>query len=93
MAETILEMLEKPKSLIRFVEDRPGHDQRYAMSSKKLEALGWSPRHDFEAAMEKTVAWYRDNRDWWRKIKSGEYREYYDRMYGQRLADSKPFER
>ena len=93
VAETILEMLEKPKSLIRFVEDRPGHDQRYAMSSKKLEALGWSPQHDFEAAMEKTVAWYRDNRDWWRKIKSGEYREYYDRMYGQRLADSKPFER
>ena len=92
VAETILEMLEKPKSLIRFVEDRPGHDQRYAMSSKKLEALGWSPQHDFEAAMEKTVAWYRDNRDWWQKIKSGEYREYYERMYGQRLADSKPFE-
>ena len=43
--------------------------------------------------MEKTVAWYRDNRDWWQKIKSGEYREYYERMYGQRLADSKPFER
>ena len=93
VAETILELLEKPKSLIRFVEDRPGHDQRYAMSSKKLEALGWSPQHDFEAAMEKTVAWYRDNRDWWGKIKSGEYREYYDRMYGQRLAESKPFER
>ena len=93
VAETILEMLEKPKSLIRFVEDRPGHDQRYAMSSKKLEALGWSPQHDFEAAMEKTVAWYRDNRDWWEKIKSGEYREYYERMYGQRLAESKPFER
>ena len=91
VAETILEMLEKPKSLIRFVEDRPGHDQRYAMSSKKLEALGWSPQHDFEAAMEKTVAWYRDNRDWWKKIKSGEYREYYERMYGQRLAGSKPF--
>ena len=93
VAETILEMLEKPKSLIRFVEDRPGHDQRYAMSSKKLEALGWLPQHDFEAAMEKTVAWYRGNRDWWEKIKSGEYREYYERMYGQRLAKSKPFER
>ena len=92
VAETILEMLEKPKSLIRFVEDRPGHDQRYAMSSKKLEALGWSPQHDFEAAMEKTVACYRDNRGWWEKIKSGEYREYYERMYGQRLAESKPFE-
>jgi dTDP-glucose 4,6-dehydratase len=93
VAETILELLEKPKSLIRFVEDRPGHDQRYRMDSQKIQALGWSPRHDFAAAIEKTVAWYRDNRWWWEKIKSGEYREYYQRMYGRRLAEARPYER
>jgi len=92
VAETILELLEKPKSLIRFVEDRPGHDQRYSMDASKLRALGWSPRHDFQAAIEKTVAWYRDNRWWWENVKSGEYREYYQRMYGRRLAEAKPYQ-
>jgi len=92
VAETILELLEKPKSLIRFVEDRPGHDQQYSMDSSKLRALGWSPRYDFQSALEKTVAWYRDNRWWWEKIKSGEYREYYQRMYGRRLAEAKPYQ-
>ena len=93
VAETILEMLEKPKSLIRFVEDRLGHDQRYHMDSQKIRALGWSPQHDFPAAMEKTVAWYRDNRWWWEKIKAGEFRDYYQRMYGRRLAEARPYER
>ncbi|OGO50731.1 MAG: dTDP-glucose 4,6-dehydratase [Chloroflexi bacterium RBG_16_68_14] len=92
VAETILELLEKPKSLIRFVEDRPGHDQRYSMDSAKMRALGWSPRHDFTAAIEKTVAWYRENRWWWEKVKSGQYQEYYQRMYGRRLAEAKPYE-
>ncbi len=92
VVETILGLLEKPTSLIRFVEDRPGHDQRYSMDSSKLRALGWSPTHDFEAAMEKTVSWYRDNRWWWEKVKSGQYREYYQRMYGRRLAEAKPYE-
>jgi dTDP-glucose 4,6-dehydratase len=92
VAETILQLLEKPRSLIRFVEDRPGHDQRYSMDSQKMRALGWSPRHDFTAAIEKTVAWYRENRSWWEKVKSGEYREYYQRMYGRRLAEAKPYE-
>ncbi len=90
VAEAILEMLEKPRSLIRFVEDRPGHDQRYALVSDKIRALGWSPRHDFDSALEKTVSWYRDNRSWWEKIKSGEYREYYERMYAKRLAEARP---
>jgi dTDP-glucose 4,6-dehydratase len=92
VAETILGLLEKPRSLIRLVEDRPGHDQRYSMDSAKIRALGWAPRHDFQSAMEKTVAWYRDNRWWWEKVKSGEFREYYQRMYGQRLAEAKPYE-
>ncbi len=91
VAETILELLEKPKSLIRFVEDRLGHDQRYSLDSTKLQALGWTPRHDFAAAMERTVAWFRENRWWWEKIKSGEYQEYYQRMYGRRLAEARPY--
>ena len=62
VAETILDAAGKPRSLIRFVADRTSHDARYSMDTTKLRALGWQPRHDFEAAMEKTVAWYRDNR-------------------------------
>lgn len=88
VAEAILDLLSKPKSLIRYVDDRPGHDQRYSMDSSKLRALGWSPRHDFHAALEKTVAWYVDNRWWWEKIKLGQYREYYERQYGERLAEA-----
>ncbi len=93
VVETILGLLEKPRSLIRLVEDRPGHDQRYSMDSTKIRALGWSPQHDFQSAIEKTVAWYRDNRRWWEKIKSGEYREYYQRMYAERLAQARSYER
>ena len=92
VAETILELLEKPKSLIRFVEDRLGHDERYSLVSEKIRALGWRPTNDFEAVIEKTVDWYRDNRWWWEKVKSGQYREYYERMYGRRLAEAKPYE-
>jgi dTDP-glucose 4,6-dehydratase len=92
VAETILDLLEKPKSLIRFVEDRLGHDERYSMDSSKIRALGWQPTHDFEAVMQETVEWYRVNRWWWEKVKSGQYREYYERMYGRRLAEAKPYE-
>lgn len=91
VVETILGLLEKPKSLIRFVEDRLGHDQRYSLDSTKIRALGWAPQHDFTAAIERTVAWYRENRWWWEKIKSGEYQEYYQRMYGRRLAEARPY--
>ena len=86
VVETILTLLEKPRSLIRFVEDRQGHDARYCLDTSKLRALGWAPRHDYDAAMEKTVAWYRDNRWWWEKIKAGDYADYYRRQYGERLA-------
>jgi dTDP-glucose 4,6-dehydratase len=92
VAEAVLELLEKPRSLIRFVEDRPGHDDGYSLDASKINALGWERRHDFDAAMEKTVAWYRDHREWWENVKSGDYREYYQRMYGRRLAESRPYQ-
>jgi len=92
VAETILRLLEKPKSLIRFVEDRPGHDQRYRLDTAKIRALGWSPKHDFHSALEKTVDWYRANRWWWEKVKSGPYRQYYEQQYGKRLAEATPYE-
>lgn len=84
LTEEILRLLDKPKSLIRFVEDRPGHDRRYSLACTKIRELGWQPRYDFETALEATVRWYSDNRWWWEKIKTGEYREYYEAQYGAR---------
>jgi dTDP-glucose 4,6-dehydratase len=81
MARAILDLLGKPHSLIQPVKDRPGHDRRYSLDCAKLRALGWRPQHDFQRAIEKTVRWYADNPWWWRKIKSGEYKEYYRRQY------------
>lgn len=89
VAQTILDLLGKPHSLIRFVEDRTNHDARYSIDSTRLRALGWTPRHDFAAAMEKTVAWYHDNEWWWRKVKSGDYAAYYAQQYADRLANSR----
>lgn len=82
----ILKLLGKPDSLIRPVADRPGHDRRYALDCARLRALGWQPAWGFEAAMAATVAWYRQNEWWWRPIKSGEFKAYYQQQYGQRLA-------
>ena len=87
----ILQTLGKPESLIRYVPDRPGHDRRYALSNDKIRAeLGWSPSHRFEEAMTETVRWYQENEWWWRKIKTGEYLEYYKRQYAERLAQGRP---
>ncbi|MGD0115985.1 MAG: dTDP-glucose 4,6-dehydratase [Dehalococcoidia bacterium] len=88
VVEAILDRLGKPRSLIRFVQDRPGHDRRYALDFDKVRALGWSPRHDFAACIDETVDWYVANRRWWEKIKSGAFRAYYDRQYAARLASS-----
>jgi dTDP-glucose 4,6-dehydratase len=86
----ILSALGKPESLITFVADRPGHDRRYAIDCARLRReLGWRPAVTFERGLRETVAWYRENRNWWEKIKSGEYREYYARMYGERMGGSK----
>ncbi|MBN1572484.1 MAG: dTDP-glucose 4,6-dehydratase [Deltaproteobacteria bacterium] len=84
ITERILKALDKPKSLIRFVKDRPGHDKRYAIDSSKITSeLGWKPKYDFEKAMNDTVSWYRDNRSWWEEIKSGKYQDYYLKLYGK----------
>jgi dTDP-glucose 4,6-dehydratase len=82
----ILELTGADESLIRHVEDRAGHDRRYAVDDAKLRALGWSPDHSFgEGGLPATVDWYRDNRGWWEPIKTGEYRAYYDEQYANRL--------
>ena len=79
----ILRCLSKPESLIHPVTGlRPGHDQRYAVDTTKIRALGWRPELDLEAGIAKTAAWYAARRDWWEPIKSGEYREYYQKHYG-----------
>ncbi len=88
MARLILKLLGKSESLIRHVPDRPGHDRRYSIDISKLKALGWQSRHSFEEALEKTVDWYVKNEWWWRKLKSGEYLEYYKKQYAERLAHS-----
>ena len=81
----ILEVLEKPESLIRFVTDRPGHDQRYAIDASKIRReLGWEPRFTFEKALPETIAWYRENSEWLENLQSGSYRDYYERQYGAR---------
>lgn len=85
ITEMILQILEKPKNLMTFVEDRKGHDRRYALDIHKVQTLGWKPRHTFEDAIQETVLWYKDNRWWWEKLKSGEYLEYYKSHYKQEL--------
>ncbi len=85
ITDTLLKLLGKPKSLIRHVEDRPGHDRRYAVDSSKLTRVtGWKPAIPFEEGIRRTVEWFRANESWWRPIRTGEFREYYERMYGQR---------
>jgi dTDP-glucose 4,6-dehydratase len=85
VADRILELTGADPSLLRSVEDRPGHDRRYALDSSKLRALGWRPERRFEDGLAETVAWYRDNRAWWEPLKSGEYRAFYERQYAERL--------
>jgi len=84
LTRRILDLLGKPERLIQAVTDRPGHDRRYAVDTARLRALGWQPVHTFEAALAATVAWYRAHEAWWRPLKSGEFRAYYDRQYGAR---------
>jgi dTDP-glucose 4,6-dehydratase len=88
VAQTILELTGADPTLLRRVDDRPGHDRRYSLDTTKLGALGWAPATSFDVGMRATVEWYRDNRAWWEPIKSGDFREYYERQYGARLAGS-----
>ncbi len=86
VVKTILEALDKPESLIKFVTDRPGHDMRYAIDPTKIETeLGWKPEYRFDTGIQQTIQWYLDNKEWWQNILSGEYRGYFDTMYGERL--------
>src|SRR5215210_996144 len=82
----VLALAGADESLVRHVADRPGHDRRYALDSSKLEALGWTREREFEQGLAETFAWYRDNRDWWEPIKSGEFRAYYETQYAARLG-------
>jgi len=84
----LLAELGKPWSLVRTVADRAGHDRRYAMSSAKLRALGWTPTKAFDEGLRATAAWYVANESWWRSVRSGEWDTYYERQYGDRLAKS-----
>jgi dTDP-glucose 4,6-dehydratase len=85
ITDTLLRLLDKPRTLIRYVEDRLGHDRRYAVDSSRLTRVtGWTPRISFEEGIVQTVQWFRANESWWRPIKQGDFRAYYERMYGQR---------
>jgi len=84
----MLDILGKPHSLITHVRDREGHDRRYAMDATKLRELGWQRQYSFERGLAETITWYQENDWWWRKIKSGEFLEYYKRQYAQRLAEA-----
>ncbi len=81
----IVELTGADPELIEFVTDRPGHDRRYSLASDKLRGLGWEPLVGFREGLERTVDWYRDNGWWWEPIRSGAYREYYERHYGRAL--------
>jgi dTDP-glucose 4,6-dehydratase len=86
VVQDILRLTGRDASLIKHVPDRPGHDRRYAMNAAKIRGeLGWRPRRDFTAGLAETVSWYRDNPSWWERVRSGAYRDYYERQYGERL--------
>jgi dTDP-glucose 4,6-dehydratase len=82
----IVDLTGADPKLVKHVEDRPGHDRRYSLDDSKLRSLGWKPEHSFESGLEQTIEWYRANRDWWERLRSGEYREYYEQQYAARLS-------
>ncbi len=81
ITDLIITKLKKSRDFIQFVKDRPGHDMRYSLNSGKTRKLGWKPGYSFEEAMEKTIDWYKKNEAWWKKLKSGEFLEYYKKQY------------
>ena len=86
VVQRIIALTGASEDLIEYVTDRPGHDRRYSLGSEKARALGWEPQVRFGEGLERTVAWYRDNRAWWEPIRSGDYRAYYERQYGRSLG-------
>lgn len=88
IVKTILEQLGKPELLMKFVEDRLGHDRRYGIDASKItNELGWQPKHTFETGIKETISWYLNNRTWWERIQSGAYQAYYEKQYGTRLGE------
>ena len=85
VVKRVIELVGGDESLIEYVTDRPGHDRRYSLSSEKLAGLGWQARTHFVDGLARTVDWYRENPWWWEPIRSGDYREYYERHYGRAL--------
>ena len=85
ITEFILKELRESNDLIKFVADRPGHDRRYSLDYSKLKQLGWQPKYELEKALIESIEWYRQNRSWWEKIKSGQYLDYYKKHYGSDL--------
>lgn len=88
VVKRILELTGRDPSLIEHVTDRPGHDRRYSLSAARLRELGWEAAVPFAEGIERTVAWYRDNEDWWGPIRSGEYAAYYERQYGRSIRSA-----
>ena len=87
VVESLLDLIGKPRSLIRFVKDRPGHDRRYAIDPSLIESeLGWRPRETWESGLQKTLAWYRENSRWLERARSGAYRDYYRQQYGAEVG-------
>ena len=84
VVKTIINTLGKSEGLIEFVEDRLGHDKRYAIDATKLEQLGWKPTYTFETGIAQTIQWYLDNKEWWEDIISGEYQEYFEKQYNSK---------
>ncbi|BCA54198.1 dTDP-glucose 4,6 dehydratase, NAD(P)-binding [Nitrospira sp. KM1] len=89
VAEELLACLSKPKSLIRFVQDRPGHDRRYSVDCGKINRLGWKPEISFERGLRSTVEWYQQHQPWWQPIKSGAFKQYYEEQYRRRLKEGR----
>ncbi|MGH2941753.1 MAG: dTDP-glucose 4,6-dehydratase [Solirubrobacteraceae bacterium] len=87
VVQRIIALTGADPSLLTYVKDRPGHDRRYSLGSEKVRALGWEAQVRFAEGLEQTVAWYEGNRDWWEPIRSGDYREYYERQYGSRIKE------
>ncbi|EKD27445.1 MAG: hypothetical protein ACD_79C00719G0001 [uncultured bacterium] len=86
ITDFILKKLNLDKSVVQSVKDRPGHDRRYALSCNKINALGWAPKVNFEEGLDKTIDWYKATENWWKPIKDGEYKKYYEEHYGSHKA-------
>lgn len=84
ITETVLKLLGKPETLVTYVKDRAGHDRRYSLDTTKLRGLGWAPQKDLETGLRETVEWYLTNQEWWQSVKSGEFKEFYERQYVKR---------